>query len=309
MAGRWPRVEDFEHSGLTLSLQEREQVTEWIAAGPSTRVLGRHTDAGDGSVRLVIELHDGEAIESVVMPDGAVCLSTQVGCAVRCAFCASGAQGLRRNLEAGEILEQLMHARRVNRRIDRLVFMGIGEPTHNLEALLEVIPFLDRDGLVPVRRQTLSTVGSPKAFDRLLELPLRPRVALSLHAVDDKLRKQLLPHAGPWSVAQLLDCAESYAARSGDEVQVAWALLGGVNDRDEDLDQWIEVMRGRPVFVNLIPWNPVEGMPFERPDRDRVRHILRTLRDAGVMATIRWSAGGEADAACGQLRLRSLEAS
>jgi 23S rRNA (adenine2503-C2)-methyltransferase len=254
--------------------------------------------------RLVVRLADGEQVESVVLGDGGVCVSSQVGCAVGCRFCASGIGGLRRQLSAVEILEQVAHARAIDAGIKRVVYMGIGEPSHNLEAVLEAALVLAEDGGVHERSQTLSTVGSTRAFRRMTESEVRPSVALSLHAADDALRRDLLPRAGQEPVADLVAAAEAYADATGREIQYAWALLDGVNDRECDVDALVALLSGKRGYVNVIPWNPVPELPFATPHRTRALGFVKALRDRGLFATVRWSTGVEAEAACGQLRRR-----
>lgn len=284
-----------------------EEQAQLEGFGLSTFVAER-VDAGGGASRLVVRLADGEQIESVVLGDGGVCVSSQVGCAVGCRFCASGIGGLRRQLGAAEILEQVAHARVIEPGIKRVVYMGIGEPSHNLDAVLEAALVLAEDGDVHERSQTLSTVGSTRAFHRLTEASVRPSVALSLHAADDALRRDLLPHAGSEPVADLVAAAEAYAEATGREIQYAWALLDGVNDSESDADALFELLRDRRGYVNVIPWNPVPELPFQRPDRERAIAFVQSLRDRGLFATVRWSAGVEAEAACGQLRRRRVSA-
>lgn len=298
LSGGVPDPDAMAARGSAPTLRERAWLEEFALA--STVV--EEVRATDGATRLVVALADGEQVETVVMGDGGVCVSTQVGCAVGCRFCASGIGGLRRNLDVGEILEQVAHARRRDPGIRRVVYMGIGEPTHNLTAALDAAAVLARDGDVHERSQTLSTVGSVRALARLRDAAVRPSLALSLHAADDGLRRELLPHAGRDTVAALVDAADGYAAATGREVQYAWALLGGVNDRDVDVDALVRLLGGRRGYVNVIPWNPVEELGFVRPDRERAVAFVRALRARGVFATVRWSAGVDAEAACGQLR-------
>jgi 23S rRNA (adenine2503-C2)-methyltransferase len=257
----------------------------------------------DSAERLVIRLADGEHIEAVVMPDDSVCVSTQVGCAVGCRFCASGLAGLTRNLSAHEILEQVVHARRRRPELDRVVFMGIGEPTHNLDAVVRAATVLADDGGVPPRRQTLSTVGSSRGLQRLAVGRVRPSLALSLHSADDDQRGELLPRAPREPVTSLVAAAEEYGRVSGRPVQYAWALLAGVNDTEADVDALVALLDGVTGYLNVIPYNPVTGLGFVRPRTDRVLGFVRALRRRGVLATVRWSVGAEAEAACGQLRL------
>ena len=301
MAGEAIDPARFAARGLALSKSDLAVLAGFVAQGLSTRVVER-VPSQDGSVRLVLDAA-GDLIESVAMPVGAVCVSTQVGCAVRCRFCASGKDGLKRNLTTTEIVEQLVHAR-AQMRIDRVVFMGMGEPTHNLENVLAAAAHFGRDGLISYRRQTLSTVGSCKAFVRMLEAEVRPALALSLHSVNPATRKQLLPHAYDEPVADLLAGADDYARRIGNPVQIEWTLLAGVNDSDAEIDLLADATRSVYGYVNFIVWNRVDGADFAPTSLERVVEIVRRLKRHGVLATMRVSAGADVDAACGQLRRR-----
>jgi 23S rRNA (adenine2503-C2)-methyltransferase len=293
---------DFAQRGLDLSDAEWQRLTQALAELPRT-VVKEHHVAADGTVRLVLRLADGASVETVAMPVGAVCVSTQVGCAVGCVFCASGRNGLVRNLEPAEIVEQVVHARR-EMRIDRVVFMGIGEPTHNLDAVLEAVSRIRADALISPRRQTLSTVGSRNAFARLGAAEVRPCLALSLHSTDDDKRRTLLPRAPREPVAELIAGADDYGRAMGMPVQFEWTLLAGINDGDDELERLAAAMAGRRGYVNFIPWNPVDGARFAPTPRERAVEMVRALRRRSVVATIRSSAGPDAEAACGQLRLR-----
>lgn len=302
LAGQPLDAARFHARGLALSKADLAVLSTFASEGLATRVLERVPSA-DGSVRLVVGIGGGDAVETVAMPVGAVCVSTQVGCAVRCRFCASGKDGLKRNLTVGEIVEQLVHARR-EMRIDRIVFMGIGEPTHNLEAVLESAARFRHDGLIGYRRQTLSTVGSRRAFARMLEAEVRPALALSLHSVDPAVRRDLLPHAYDEPIPELIAAADAYSRAIDNPVQIEWTLLAGVNDRDEDVDALAALMRGVNGYVNFIVWNKVDDTPFEAPSHERVIEIVRRTKRQGVLATMRLSVGSDVDAACGQLRRR-----
>ncbi len=301
MAGEALDPKRFAARGLALSKSDLAVLGEFEAEGLATRIVERVVSQ-DGSVRLVLDA-GGDLVETVAMPVGAVCVSTQVGCAVRCRFCASGKDGLKRNLSVAEIVEQLAHARR-QMRIDRVVFMGMGEPTHNLENVLAAAARFGRDGLISYRRQTLSTVGSQRAFARMLEAEVRPALALSLHSVDPAVRKHLLPQAGDDEIPALVAAADSYARTIGNPVQIEWTLLAGVNDRDADIDALAALVGGVYGYVNFIVWNRVDGADFAPTPRDRVVEIVRRLKNRGVLATMRVSVGADVDAACGQLRRR-----
>lgn len=295
--------EEFAARGHTLTRGEAEFLVRWQAEGMGSRVLER-VASGDGSVRMVVGLADGERVESVAMPVGAVCVSSQVGCAVRCRFCASGLDGVKRNLEAQEILEQVVHARR-EMRIDRVVFMGMGEPTHNLENVLAAVAALKHEALISPTRQTLSTVGSVRAFARMAEAEVRPCLAFSLHCADEARRRELLPHAGRDPLPELVAAADAYGRRMGVPVQWEWTLLEGVNDSDQDVAQLCALLGGTRGYVNLILWNPVAGLPFARPRQERAVQMVREIKRRGILATIRNSTGGDVEAACGQLRRRA----
>ncbi len=290
----------FASRGYELSDFEWRSIEDWIDSVPRSRVAERHS-SDDGTVRLLVDLGD-DRVETVVMPVGAVCVSTQIGCAVGCRFCASGLDGLARNLSATEIVEQLIHARR-ERRVDRVVYMGMGEPTHNLTAVLDAVARMHRDAHIGPRRQTLSTVGATRVFDRLGEADVQPCLALSLHTTCAEKRRELLPRAyHDDSIESLVDGADAYGQRMGMPVQYEWTLLDGINDGDDELERLIELLEGRAGYVNFILWNEVDGLPFARPSRERAIAMVRALRKRGVVATIRNSSGADARAACGQLR-------
>ncbi len=269
--------------------------------------------APDGTTKLLLRLRDGERIETVWMPgsraaSGTVCVSTQVGCAMACRFCASGLAGVVRNLAAHEIVEQILQARRVGP-VGRLVVMGIGEPTLNLEALLSALDTATRaDGLgISARRITISTVGSGDRI-RALAAAERPyTLAVSLHAPDDVLRRELIPTSGKVTLDELLAASADYFRATGREVTFEYVLLGGVNDRPAQARALARLLEGSRGSVNLIPYNPIPGASFARPSETAARTFRDCLRRSGIPATIRWSKGVEADAACGQLRIDARE--
>lgn len=301
-AGSTPSERDFRRNGLTLAPHESDELARWLEGGMLTRVV-EEVRARDGALRLGIGLRDGRRVETVAMPVGAVCVSTQVGCAVGCVFCASGLRGVERNLAPDEILEQVIHARR-RMRVRRVVFMGMGEPTHNLDAVLAAVARIKEIARIGPSRQTVSTVGSRRAFAKMAEAEVPPALTLSLHAADDALRRELLPRAPKESVRELVAGADEYGRAVGVPVQFAWTVLEGINDRDEDLEALCALLQGVRGYVNFIVWNPVDGMPYRSPARDRLVGMVRTVKENGVLATIRDSAGPDAEAACGQLRVR-----
>jgi 23S rRNA (adenine2503-C2)-methyltransferase len=268
-------------------------------------------EAADGTLGLLTRLHDGQVLESVCIPEAdrnTLCLSSQVGCAVRCRFCASGLDGLLRNLSAGEILEQVLVAReaRPDQPLTNYVFMGSGEPTHNLKAVTQALRVMTSpEGLgIGARRITVSTVGHPEAVRRLAEIELPFNLALSVHMPSDAGREALMPGLGSSDLAATLAAAQVRFEASGRRVTVEVVVLAGVNDREQDARDFARLLRGLPVAVNLIPWNPVDGLSLTTPSPDRVRALAATLNRQGVTATIRRPRGQDVGVACGQLRRR-----
>lgn len=273
---------------------------------PSSRLMQRETD-GDGTTKLLIELSDGEQIESVVIPTPertTCCLSTQVGCPVRCAFCASGADGLVRNLRTGEIIEQFLHAAEaIGGRPDNLVFMGIGEGLLNFAALSKALTLLttpDGFALSP-RRITVSTSGIVPGIRALAAMRREFNLAISLHAADEETRAGLIPAACRYPIAEIMAAADEYRELAGRMVTLEYTLLAGVNDSDRAARALGELSRRHHAKVNLIPYNETGGK-FKRPAAGRIDAFLREVRAAGGAATLRRERGGKRLAACGQLR-------
>jgi 23S rRNA (adenine2503-C2)-methyltransferase len=282
---------------LRAALPEVEALFDGIA-----RIDSRHPGA-DGGERLLVGLADGRRIETVLLPRDGVCVSTQIGCAVGCTFCTTGRDGLLRQLGSAEIVAQVALARRL-RPVRKVVFMGMGEPAHNLDAVLEAIATLAVDGGVARERLVFSTVGDRRAFERLASVRLRPSLALSLHTTKAALRERLLPRAPRIAPGELVALADACARASGFPLLVQWTLLDGVNDGDDEVDALAALLAGRRAILNAIPWNAVEGDPFRRPPLERAVSFVRGLRARGVIATLRWSAAQDVDGGCGQLRAR-----
>jgi 23S rRNA (adenine2503-C2)-methyltransferase len=264
--------------------------------------------SADGSSKFLFALADGEAIESVLLPGTkalSACLSTQVGCAMACRFCASGLDGVVRNLHSYELLEQVIQIRR-HADVRRLVFMGAGEPTQNLAALASAIEVLRNEAGIGPRRMLVSTVGPPKAVDRLADLGLKITLALSLHALDSSLRAKLIPTQSKVQPLELLDAADRFAVQTGRAYQVEYVLMGGVNDSPKQATELADALQGRRAHVSLIPWNAVPGMEFQSPVESTSQSFLQVLRDAGVSVRLRNTVGSSSQAACGQLRRASL---
>lgn len=269
------------------------------------RVQSRH-DAGDGGERLLVQLSDGQCVESVLLPRGGLCVSTQLGCAVGCIFCKTGEGGLLRQLGSAEIVAQVALARGL-RAVRKVVFMGMGEPAHNRAAVLEAIDWLGREGDIGHKNLVLSTVGDERLFNDLEALgpgDVRPALALSLHSTFADRRAELLPRAPHFEPAQLLDRADAYARATDYPLQLQWALIAGVNDGDDELERLLPLLRGRRVVLNMIPLNRIDGLDLTRPSVERCTEIFRMLNRHGVLTRMRESAAQDVDGGCGQLRAR-----
>ncbi len=260
----------------------------------------------DGS-RLLVELADRQMVESVLLPRDGLCVSTQVGCAVGCRFCMTGKSGLIRQVTSMEILAQVVLARR-RRVVKKVVFMGMGEPAHNLDNVLEAIDLLGTEGNIGHKNLVLSTVGDMRVFDALPQQRVKPALALSLHTTKRELREHLLPRAARIAPDELVELGEKYARDTGYPIQYQWTLLKGVNDGNDELDAVIQLLKGKYCLLNVIPFNRLEGDDYERPDAQRTREIVQYLHTRGVLAKVRNSAGQDVDGGCGQLRARAAGA-
>jgi 23S rRNA (adenine2503-C2)-methyltransferase len=266
------------------------------------QLRGEHP-ADDGAARLLLGLQDGQTVESVLLPREGVCVSSQVGCAVGCAFCMTGTEGLIRQVTSGEMAAQVVLARQL-RPVRKVVFMGMGEPSHNLANVLEAIEFLGTEGGLAHKQLVFSTVGDERAFEALHAAPVKPALALSLHTTRPELREQLLPRAPRLSPQQLVDLADAYARASGYPIQYQWTLLRGVNDSADEMDAVVRLLAGRYGLLNLILYNEVDGLPFDRPDPATAQALARNLTQRGVLTKLRDSAGQDVEGGCGQLRAR-----
>ncbi|MBI4911215.1 MAG: 23S rRNA (adenine(2503)-C(2))-methyltransferase RlmN [Acidobacteria bacterium] len=277
--------------------------------------IADRAESGDGTVKLALELADGLRVETVHMPRDlnhprvTLCLSSQVGCALGCAFCATGAMGIQRNLGAGEIVAQVLLAMTAlgpsNPSQLTLVFMGMGEPLHNLEAVHRAIRLLAHPaGLgLPMRRITVSTAGLVAGIDRLAGLHPRPWLAVSLNAGTDGLRDQLMPVNRAHPLADLMAAVRRWKLKPREKLTFEYVLLGGVNDRPADAEALVQALgefRHRH-NLNLIPMNAHPGSPFGAPEGDRVEGFAAILKAQGCFVTLRKSRGRDVGAACGQL--------
>ena len=268
----------------------------------------------DGTVKLLVLLEDGRRVEAVIIPEGrrrTLCISTEVGCPVKCVFCASGIEGLVRPLKAHEIVEQVLHARRLladdgEGAITNLVLMGMGEPLLNFDATAAALKALrDPAGIgLGARRITLSTVGITEGMDRLAAEGHPINLAVSLHAPDDPTRTKIVPLNARYGVAKVADAARRYAKATGRDVTFEYVLLAGLNDSDRQASLLADLAEGAHVNVNLIPFNRVEGLPYEAPTPERVEAFSGILKGRGIVVHVRRRRGDDIDAACGQLRLK-----
>ncbi len=324
-AGR-RRLEDFLPLAVRQALPALTQELADLA-----RLLSMHP-GDDGSARLLVALADGQAVESVLLPPDrpkrhaaparpatstgtapaglpatGLCVSTQVGCAVGCVFCMTGTGGLQRHLGSAEIVAQVALARTL-RPVNKVVFMGMGEPAHNLDAVLEAIELLGLGGSIGHKNLVLSTVGDPRVFERLPQQRVKPALALSLHSTKPALRAELLPRAPRMTPTELVDAGERYARACGHPIQYQWTLIDGVNDGDDEVDGIVALLAGKRALMNLIPYNAVDGLPWRRPDGERAAAMARALHRRGILTKLRQSAGQDVDAGCGQLRARTPQA-
>ncbi|PZP36563.1 MAG: RNA methyltransferase [Roseateles depolymerans] len=263
-----------------------------------------HGSEDGSSARLLLGLADGQTVETVLLPRDGVCVSSQVGCAVGCAFCMTGTEGLIRQVGSAEIVAQVVLARRKNPQLKKVVFMGMGEPSHNLANVLDAITLLGTEGGFAHKQLVFSTVGDERAFAALHQADVKPALALSLHTSDAAKREHLLPRAPRLTPEQLVDAADAYGRASGYPVQYQWTLLQGVNDGPEELDGIVRLLKGRYGLLNMIPYNEVSGLGFTRPSWERAREIASALHARGVLTKLRDSAGQDVEGGCGQLRAR-----
>lgn len=287
----------------------RSQLAEAFAIW--TTQVAAHRKAADGAEKLLLELSDGHRVECVLLRDDkdhrTACISTQVGCAMGCVFCASGLDGVARNLTTGEIVEQLLRLQRLlpeGERLTHIVVMGMGEPLANLDRLLPALETANRaDGLgIGARRITISTVGLVPGIRRLADLHCQYHLAVSLHAPNDELRNRIVPTNRKIGVGKILEAADEYFAKTGRRVTFEYVLLADLNDQPEHARQLAALLKGRPALVNLIPYNPVAGLPYRTPKPAATARFVEILERGGLSVAIRYRKGDRIDAACGQLR-------
>jgi 23S rRNA (adenine2503-C2)-methyltransferase len=310
------RVEAIDKmTNLPRPLRGRLQETFSLGKIDLVRVLG----ARDTTRKFLFRLSDGNLIESVLIPASlalygarsdrrTICVSTQVGCAYGCKFCASGLEGFSRNLSANEVVDQLIAVERAtNEKIDNVVFMGMGEPLANLDNVLRAIRIINAEwGLgIGARHITISTSGLAPQIRKLAEEPLQIRLAVSLHGATDEVRNRIMPINRRYNIETLLSACDYYKAHKKQRITFEYILISGVNDSDEQARLLSRHAHRLSAKVNLIPYNSVSGLPWTRPSEKRQEKFLSVLRAEGIPATLRREKGHEIDAACGQLRLQT----
>ncbi len=283
--------------------QWRTEIAE-IPIGRST--LYHRSPSPDGTVKFLLRLSDNQVIETVGIPTGkrlTVCVSSQVGCPMACDFCATGKGGFTRNLARHEIIDQVLTVQEdFQQRVSNVVFMGMGEPLLNLDHVLAAVRSLNQDVAIGQRLMTLSTVGIPGRIRRLSQAKLQVTLAVSLHASNQALRTQLIPSARQYSLEALLQECREYVEVTGRRVTFEYVLLAGVNDLSVHARELAQQLRGFQSHVNLIPYNPISEVDYQRPNPDRIQAFIKVLKDQHIATSVRRSRGLAADAACGQLR-------
>jgi 23S rRNA (adenine2503-C2)-methyltransferase len=267
----------------------------------------------DGTKKFLFGLADGNVVESVWMKykhGNSVCISSQVGCRMGCRFCASTLDGLERNLAPSEMLDQIYAIQRLTgERVSNVVVMGTGEPMDNYDNLLIFLKILtDENGLhISQRNITVSTCGIVPGILRLAEEKLQITLALSLHAATDELRRELMPIANKYTIAELMDACAFYFEKTGRRITFEYSLVGGVNDRDEDAERLIRLAKPLNCHINLIPVNPIKEREYVQSEGARIRAFQGKLEKRGIACTVRREMGRDIDGACGQLRRRHME--
>ncbi len=322
-AYRVDQILDWTYGKLAVSFEEMTNLSAALRTGlaeeyevNAVKALKTHR-AGDTTEKLLFELHDHSLIETVLIPATpgltsrsdrlTACVSTQVGCAYGCRFCASGLQGLERSLTAAEIVDQVVHAQKLcGERIDNIVVMGMGEPLANYDSLMRALTIINAPwGLgIGARKITVSTVGLVSRIKQLAEQPMQFRLAISLHGATDEVRNRIMPVNKKYPLQELLDACRYYRTKARRMMTFEYILIDGVNDTRDQAKHLAEIARDLHAKVNLIPYNEVEGLEWKRPGSGRCKTFQKILEDRGVRATLRQEKGADINAACGQLRLQ-----
>ncbi|QSR86042.1 23S rRNA (adenine(2503)-C(2))-methyltransferase RlmN [Candidatus Methylacidiphilum infernorum] len=307
----------FSFSSMTnLSLDLRKKLAENYQV--KTLELIHEKQSIDGTRKFLWQLYDGHAIETVLIPATGsrgsserltLCVSTQVGCALGCHFCASGLLGFKRNLSCGEIVEQVLLSESiVKQRVSHIVFMGMGEPLLNYDQLIKSIRLISSSwgiGISP-RKITISTSGIAPRIRKLAFETLPFRLAVSLHATTDELRSKIMPINSKYPLSELIKSCEEFCSRRKQKITLEYILISGLNDRREDAERLARIATSLRAKVNLIPYNPIDRLAWKSPDQKEQLSFFRWLKNKAVQVSIRKERGRDIDGACGQLRLRSL---
>ncbi len=304
-------VESFdEMTNIPLSLRQKLAEGYYIV---TTGIKKRLESTIDDTVKYLYELHDGEYIESVLMKYNhgySLCISTQVGCRMGCSFCASGLNGLTRNLTASEMLSQITTAQRDRGiRISNVVLMGMGEPLDNFDNVVRFLNLVsDEHGLnIGLRHISVSTSGVVPGIYKLMEKKFPVTLSISLHAPNDEIRSNIMRVNRSWNVETLIKACRDYINKTGRRISFEYAVIEGVNDSDACAVQLAKLLRGMICHVNLIPANPVKENTYKKPDRSKVEHFCKKLCDLGINTTVRRTLGSDIDASCGQLRGKAMQ--
>lgn len=319
-AYRWKQVFDWVYQKGAISLDEmvnvpkalREKMEESLTF-PSLSLVKTDDSDDQETTKYLWKLSDGKLVESVLICSGerrTVCVSSQVGCPARCAFCASGQEGLFRNLTAGEIYEQVLQIHRLlkakGEKVSHIVFMGMGEPLENYDQVIKTLKLLIHPlalNLSP-RRITISTVGVVEGIEKLMHEDIPVNLALSLHAPNQHLRKKIVPYARKYDLKDVLRAVDLYSKKTKRDLTYEYVLLQGINDSLREAKELGELLQGQQCTVNLIPFNPVSGIRLKRPERGAIEAFRETLNRSGVRSTWRYTKGKDIAAACGQLALK-----
>jgi len=320
---RADQILEWTYGKLAVSFEEMTNLSAALRAGlaeeyeiDAVKALKTHR-AGDTTEKLLFELQDHSLIETVLIPATpgltsrsdrlTACVSTQVGCAFSCGFCASGLQGFKRDLTAAEIVDQVVHVQRISgERIDNIVVMGMGEPLANYDNLMRALTIINAPwGLgIGARKITVSTVGFVPRIKQLAEQPMQFRLAISLHGATDGVRDRLMPVNKKYPLKELIAACQYYRSRARRMITLEYILIDGVNDTRDQAKHLAEIAHDLRAKVNLIPYNEVEGLEWKRPDAGRCKTFKKIVEGKGVSATLRQEKGLDINAACGQLRLK-----
>lgn len=301
-------VTDFNKM-TSLPKEVRERLSKEFPSALTSRVLSTHIS--DSAIKLALELEDSSVVETVRLSDGkgryTACLSSQVGCAMGCAFCSTGTMGLVRNLTSSEIIEEYIQLEKLGNHISHIVFMGMGEPLANFKEVIAALTELHReDGLnISYRRITVSTCGLVPGIKRLSELNLQVKLAVSLVAATNEVRDQIMKINHSYPLQELKKALISFQHKGEKRITLEYCMLSGINTREEDAKNLSSFIKGLDVLVNLISWNAVEALPFKKPSQSEVSKFTSYLKREGIKYTIRKSKGEDENAACGQLASKS----